>query len=65
MRTKIRNLIRLGVKSKVAFHHVLSGHSHWHMARTSGLQQALNKDWLQTQGLTSLIPLWKKAQGYL
>ena len=64
-RTKIRNLIRLGVKPKVAFHHGLSGHSHWHMARTPGLQQALNKDWLQTQGLTSLIPLWKKAQGYL
>jgi RNA-directed DNA polymerase len=64
-RTKIRNLIRLGVKPKVAFSHGLSGNSHWHMARTPGLQQALNKEWLQAQGLVSLIPLWKKAQGYL
>jgi RNA-directed DNA polymerase len=34
------------------------------MARTPGVQQALNNDWLKAQGLPSIKALWCKAQGY-
>ena len=35
-----------------------------HMARTPGLQEALNNAWLKAQGLVSIKDLWIKAQGY-
>jgi RNA-directed DNA polymerase len=64
-RTKIRNLIRLGVEPRMAYSHGLSYRRHWYMSRTHGVQLALSNEWLHARGLLSLIPLWKQAQGYL
>ena len=63
-RTKIRNLLDLGVSLKTAIQHGVSSHSYWHMARTPALQQALSNAWLKVQGLVSIKDLWCKAQGY-
>ena len=63
-RTKIRNLLDLGVSLKTAIQHGVSSHSYWHMARTTALQQALSNAWLKMQGLVSVKDLWCKAQGY-
>lgn len=63
-RTKIKNLLALGVILKTAIQHAVSSKSYWHMARTPGLQQALSNAWLKAQGLVSVKDLWIKAQGY-
>jgi RNA-directed DNA polymerase len=62
--TKIRELIRRGVKKSDAYNHGLSGKSHWRMARSPGMQQAFNNEVLKKMGLVSVKALWKKAQGY-
>ena len=63
-RTKIRNLMALGVNLKSAIQHGVSSKSYWRMARTPVTQQALNNAWLAAQGLLSVKKLWCKAQGY-
>lgn len=63
-RTKINHLVTLGVSLKTAIQHGTSSKSYWHMARTPGVQQGLNNDWLKAQGLPSIKALWCKAQGY-
>ena len=63
-RTKIKNLLALGVRLKSAIQHGVSSKSYWHMARTPVTQQALNNTWLAAQGLLSVKDLWCKAQGY-
>jgi RNA-directed DNA polymerase len=63
-RTKIRNLLDLGVSLKTAIQHGVSSKSYWHMARTPAVQQALSNAWLKLQGLVSVKDVWCKAQGY-
>ncbi len=63
-RTKIRNLLALGVPLKAAIQHGVSSLSYWRMARTPVTQQAMSNDWLRAQGLLSIKDLWCKAQGY-
>ena len=62
-RTKIRNLLDLGVSLKSAIQHGVSSHSCWHLARTPALQPALSNAWLKMQGLVSVQDLCCKAQG--
>ena len=64
VRTKIKNLLALGVSLKTAIQHGVSSKSYWHMARTPALQQALSNACLKAQGLVSVKDLWCKAQGY-
>ncbi len=64
VRTKIQNLVALGVSLKTAIQHAVSSKSYWHMARTPALQQALSNAWLTAQGLVNVKALWCKAQGY-
>ena len=63
-RTKIKNLLALGISLKTAIQHGVSSKSYWHMARTPAMQQALSNDWLKAKGLLSIKTLWCKAQGY-
>ena len=64
VRTKIRNLLKLGVSLQTAIQHSVSSKSYWHMARTPALQHALSNAWLKAQGLVSVKDRWRKAQGY-
>jgi RNA-directed DNA polymerase len=42
VRTKIKNLLALGVILKTAIQHAASSNSYWHMARTPAVQQAIS-----------------------
>src|SRR3990167_11391047 len=48
-RTKIKNLLALGISLKEAIQHGVSSKSYWHMARTPAMQRALNNDWLKAK----------------
>ncbi len=63
-RTKIKNLLALGVSLKSAIQHGCSSNSYWQMSRTPVINQAISNAWLQGQGLLSVKDLWCKAQGY-
>ena len=63
-RTKIRNLLNLGVSLQTPIQHGVSSKSYWRMARTPAMQQALSNAWLKAQGLVNVKDLWSKAQGY-
>jgi len=63
-RTKISHLLALGVSLKTAIQHGVSSKSYWLIARMPAMQQALNNDWLERQGVPSIKRLWCKAQGY-
>jgi RNA-directed DNA polymerase len=63
-RTKIKNLLALGVSLKSAIQHGVSSNSYWQMSRTPVIQQAVSNAWLKEQGLLSVKDLWCKAQGY-
>lgn len=57
-RTKIQNLIKLGVSTVLAISCGISSKGYWHSARTEGIQIALNNKWLIAQGLVSLKDIW-------
>jgi RNA-directed DNA polymerase len=63
-RTRIRNLMRLGVKKDDAIAHGLSSRNYFRMSRSPVVQQALSNAWLKAQGLVSVKELWCKAQGF-
>jgi RNA-directed DNA polymerase len=63
-RTKIKNLLALGVSLKSAIQHGVSSNSYWQMSRTPVINQAISNAWLKEQGLLSVKDLWCKAQGY-
>lgn len=58
VRTRRRELIRLGVPRRQAIRHAKSRHSYWHMAKTIASGVGMTNAWLQTQGLVRLKPLW-------
>ena len=64
VRTKVKNLLALGVRLKTAVQHGVSSKSYWHMAGTPAVQQAMSNAWLKAQGLVSIEDLWCKALGY-
>ena len=57
-RTKVRNLIKLGVPTKLAISCGITSKGYWHSARTEGIQMAINNNWLIKQGLVSLRDIW-------
>jgi len=59
-RTRIRNLIRLGVSTKEAIHIGLSSKGYYRLAKTKAVQIALNNAWLKAQGLISVKEQWVK-----
>ena len=59
-RTKIRNLINLGVPVKLAISCGISSKGYWRNARTEGIHRGLNDAFLAEQGLFSLRDGWIK-----
>ena len=59
-RTKVRNLVRLGVHLAFAIKHAVSRKSYWRMSRTPAMRYAMPNKWLQQQGLLSLKQLWSE-----
>jgi RNA-directed DNA polymerase len=65
VRTRIRNLLRLGTGKRQAILTGLSRKGYWHLARTLATQTGMTNQWLAQQGLLSIRDLWLKAQGYV
>jgi len=59
-RTRIRNLIRLGVSKMTAIRLGLSSKGYYRLAKTKAVQIGLNNDWLTSQGLVSAQQQWSK-----
>ncbi len=59
-RTKVRNLVRLGVDLDFAIKHAISRKSYWRMSRTPAMRYAMPNKWLKQQGLLSLKQLWSE-----
>ncbi|QYZ66989.1 MAG: maturase [Gammaproteobacteria bacterium (ex Lamellibrachia satsuma)] len=59
-RTRIRNLIRLGTRSRTAVCLWLSSKGPYRLARTLATQSGMTLKWLEKQGLVSVRELWIK-----
>ena len=57
-RTRIRNLLRLGVSRDQAITHGASRKGYWRLAKTLGGHVGMTKQWLRAQGLVFLRYLW-------
>lgn len=64
-RTKVGNLLKLGVSLRSAIITGVSSKSYWHLARTPATQQGMSNAWLKAQGLINIRDQWMKAQGYM
>lgn len=60
VRTKVRNLLKLGVSKRQAILTAMSRKGPWHLARTLAAQAGMNNDWLTEQGLISVKEQWVK-----
>jgi RNA-directed DNA polymerase len=60
IRTRIRNLMRLGVSKSVAISLGMSSKGYYRLAKTKAVQLALNNKWLKSQGLVSIEAQWVK-----
>lgn len=63
-RTKIGQLLALGVDKRTAILTGISSKSYWHLSRSKATQMGMTNDWLKAQGLVSIRDLWMKAHGY-
>ncbi len=64
-RTKVRQLLSLGVSKKQAIFTAISSKSYWRLSKTLATNSGMTNDWLKQQGLISFRDLWMKAQGYV
>ena len=60
VRTKVRNLLKLGTSKKQAILTALSRKGPWHLARTLAAQVGMTNKWLTEQGLISVKEQWVK-----
>ncbi len=59
-RTKVRNLMKLGVHVQAAVACGITSKGPWRSSKTPGIQQALSNDYLKAEGLVSLRDGWIK-----
>ncbi len=60
VRTRVQNLLALGVPRRQDFRHAKSRQGPWHMAKTIAREVGMTNAWLHDQGLVSLKSLWVK-----
>ena len=61
-RTRIRNLIKLGVSTRLAISLGLSSKGYYRLAKTKAVQLGLTNKWLKAQGLVFLKDQWIKSR---
>ena len=59
-RTRIANLMNLGVRKREAIMHGISSKGPWVLSKTEAMHIAITVDYLRKQGLVSLEELWTK-----
>ncbi len=57
-RTKVRNLLKLGVSKRAAIPIAMSRKGLWNMSRTLATQVGMNNKWLKDQGVLSIKEIW-------
>ncbi|EKE15390.1 MAG: hypothetical protein ACD_12C00037G0003 [uncultured bacterium] len=57
-KTKIKNLLKLGVWLDSAISHGMSSKGYWHLSKSLGTQTGMTIEWLAKQGLISVKELW-------
>jgi hypothetical protein len=57
-RTKVRKLVKLGVRLDMAIKHAISRKKYWRMSCTPAMRYAMPNSWLEQQGLLSLKQRW-------
>ena len=60
VRTRIRMLLKLGVRRDEAFSHGSSGRGPWVMSKSAAMHVAISKDYLRSEGLVSLEEIRSK-----
>lgn len=60
VRTKVRNLLKLGTFKRQAILTALSRKGSWHLSRTLAAQTGMTNKWLYEQGLISVKEQWVK-----
>lgn len=63
-RTKVRNLVQLGLPIKLAIMNGISSKSYWRPSKTPAVNAAMSNEWLEKQGVVNVKSLWCRAQGY-
>ena len=63
-RTKVRNLMRLGVHVQSAVACGITSKGPWRSSKTPGIQQALSNDYLKAEGLVSLRDGWVRLHHF-
>ena len=58
VRTKVRNLLKMGVSQQLAVACGISSKSYWHSSKTKGINIAISNEFLSSQGLSSLRDRW-------
>jgi RNA-directed DNA polymerase len=59
VKTKVRELLKLGTAKQTAILTALSRKGSWHLSRTLATQTGMTNQWLtETLGLVSLRTLW-------
>jgi RNA-directed DNA polymerase len=59
-RTRVGNLLRLGIRQREALTHGSSSKGPWVMSSSRAVHMALSVDYLTQQGLVSLLAIWQK-----
>ena len=59
-RTRVRNLLQLGVPKREALTHGSSSKGPWVMSSSKAVHMALSLAYLKQQGLASLLEIWLK-----
>ena len=57
-RTKVRNLLRLGVSKRTAIPIAMSRKGPWNLSRTLATQASMTVKWLKKQGVVSIKEMW-------
>ena len=60
VRTRIRMLLKLGVRRDEAFSHGSSGRGAWVMSKSAAMHVAISLDYLNQKGLANLEAIWSK-----
>jgi hypothetical protein len=57
-RTKVRNLLKLGVSKSAAIPIAMSRKGPWNLSRTLATQVGMTNKWLKNQGVVSIKEMW-------
>jgi len=60
VRTRIQNLLKLGIRKDEAVTHGVSSKGPWVMSSSQAVHEALSLEYLKGQGLVSLFTIWQK-----